>query len=366
MHYFGVRMSVTSTCACTARSLNASGNVFPSDHSAARSAKCVLSGEPDCPGALIAGRAIPVRGVEGHRDSIAGAPVAPARRTLKRRLRRIASRRAGARTGPLPRPAARARAEPAASASTQRGALQRSTSLAAMTRRGNLLQQLRRRGRDEAERSQQGLRRLALAPAAASRATAATTRSRAHPPIVPVQPGPASRRSSRAGTGTKLTISDARRSASTNVDRCAPASSSARARRRTRGRARAIERRGGELRRGARLAAGPADREREMTLEIGRDDDAVPRRLGREVHRRLAAAHGDEIGADVDVDPAALVLDLTRVRRVQLLDEDVLRIGVDRRRASSAMRSLCPSATPGRHGAVAPITFQPGALRWTK
>src|SRR5262245_3443192 len=31
-----------------------------------------------------------------------------------------------------------------------------------------------------------------------------------------------------------------------------------------------------------------------------------------------------------------------------------------------AMRVLWPNATPGRHGAVAPITFQPGAFKWTR
>ena len=89
-----------------------------------------------------------------------------------------------------------------------------------------------------------------------------------------------------------------------------------------------------------------------MTREIGCDDDAVARRVALIVDRRCAAADRDPVLARIDVHPAAVVLDLARVRRIQFLDVDILRVCLERLRApgDAVVVSFSDAGMPRRRG----------------
>ena len=84
--------------------------------------------------------------------------------------------------------------------------------------------------------------------------------------------------------------------------------------------------------------------------------------LGRDGSLTL---HRDRLAQHPEVLPLPLVAEAVRGRGVGLVDVEVFLI--DREDGESpAPRSLCPTETPGSAGSPAPITFQPGATRWTQ
>ena len=113
----------------------------------------------------------------------------------------------------------------------------------------------------------------------------------------------------------------------------------------------------------SRLCSAPAELK---TPDGGRDRARRSRRARcQRSYRRLAAAFDGDVLLDRHVDEPSACEHLARTVRIHLLDVNVLRIGG---RGCHAARDalVVADGNAGRHGDVAPATFQPGARRCTR